>query len=321
MNLHPPQLAAIVSALSLGLLLQGCSIQRLAVDRMGDALAAGGTAFSADDDPELVAAAVPFSLKLMESLLAESPQHRGLLGAAAAGFTQYSYAFVQQQAEALALEDVARAAAASDRARRLYLRARDYGLRGLDVERPGFTAQLALAPASAVARASRSDVDLLYWTAASWAAAIGLGKDDPDLVADLSIVSALIDRALELDEGWDRGSLHSFLVTWDMARPEVAGERVPQARAHFERALTLSDGLSAAAWVSWAEAVCLPRQDLPCFEHSLQAALAIDPDRHPPSRLANTIMQRRARWLLANAERWILPPLTDADDDTEGERP
>lgn len=319
MNGHAPGLAAIASALSLGLLLQGCSIQRLAVDRLGDALAAGGTTFSADDDPELVAAAVPFSLKLMESLLAESPQHRGLLGAAAAGFTQYSYAFVQQQADALALEDVARAAAANDRARRLYLRARDYGLRGLDVERPGFSAQLARAPDAAVVRARRDDVDLLYWTAVSWAAAIGLGKDDPLLVADLSIVSALVDRALELEESWDRGTLHSFMVTWDMARPDVEGERLPRARAHFERALALSGGLSAAPWVSWAEAVCLPSQDLPCFEHSLQAALAIDPERHPPSRLANTIMQRRARWLLAHAERWILPPLTDGGDDIEGE--
>ena len=38
----------------------GCSIKRTAVNMMGDALAGGGTVFSSDDDPELVAAAVPF---------------------------------------------------------------------------------------------------------------------------------------------------------------------------------------------------------------------------------------------------------------------
>jgi hypothetical protein len=34
--------------------------------------------FEGDEDPELVAAAIPFGLKLYESLLAESPKHRGL---------------------------------------------------------------------------------------------------------------------------------------------------------------------------------------------------------------------------------------------------
>ena len=61
------------------LLSTGCSIKRMAVNQVGNALAGGGTTFSSDDDPELVKAAVPFSLKLMESLLAESPRHRGLL--------------------------------------------------------------------------------------------------------------------------------------------------------------------------------------------------------------------------------------------------
>lgn len=41
----------------------------------------------------------PSSLKLIESLLAQSPQHKGLLLAAARGFTQYAYAFAQQDAE------------------------------------------------------------------------------------------------------------------------------------------------------------------------------------------------------------------------------
>lgn len=92
-------------ALSLVMLGAGCSLKRLAVNRVGDALAGGGTTFAADDDPELVRAAVPFSLKLMESLLAESPRHQGLLLAACSGFTEYAYAFVQQDADELEDQD------------------------------------------------------------------------------------------------------------------------------------------------------------------------------------------------------------------------
>src|SRR3974377_2358132 len=98
----------------------GCSIRRTAVNKLGDSLAGGGATFASDDDPELVKAAVPFSLKLMESLLPESPSHEGLLVATASGFTQYSYAFVQQDGEEMEDTDLAMAAEFRGRARRLY---------------------------------------------------------------------------------------------------------------------------------------------------------------------------------------------------------
>ena len=317
MNLQTRKWAGL-AMLAAALLASGCSIQRFAANKIGDTLAAAGTTYSADDDPELIGAALPFSLKLMESVLASTPEHRALLSATAAGFTQYAYAFVQQEADAIALEDTDRAWVAWNRARRMYLRARDYGLRGLDVAVPGFSTTLRTTAATAVAGAGASEVDLLYWTAASWAAAISLGKDDPSLVADLPLVSALIDRALVVDADWDHGAIHSFLVTYEMARPDSTGsfdERVADARRHFDRAIVLSQGNAAGPYVSWAESVCLPKEDRACFEEMLQAALKINPDDNPPTRLANTIFQRRAAWLLANVDRWILPPL----DDTEGQ--
>ncbi len=304
--------ASGVAVLAFVVLLSGCSVQRFAANKVGDTLAASGTTYSADDDPELIGAALPFSLKLMESVLASTPEHRGLLTATAAGFTQYAYAFVQQEADALALDDTDRAWEAWNRARRLYLRARDYGLRGLDVSLPGFSAELLADHAAAVARAGAADVDLLYWTAVSWVAAISLGKDDPSLVADLSHVSALIDRALTVSEGWDRGAIHSFLITYQMARPDVDGDRIASARRHYDRAIELSQGKAAGPHVSWAESVCLPQEDRNCFEQAIAAAMKIRPDDDPPTRLVNTIMLRRAAWLTANLDHWILPPLDES---------
>jgi len=114
-----------------------CSIKKLAINKLGDTLAQGGSTYASDDDPQLVREALPFALKLIESLLEESPRHRGLLLAAAGGFTQYTYAFVQQDADEAEDHDLQAAAALHDRARRLYLRARDYGLRGLDAAHEG----------------------------------------------------------------------------------------------------------------------------------------------------------------------------------------
>jgi predicted anti-sigma-YlaC factor YlaD len=291
-----------------------CSIERIATNRLADTLADSGTTYAADDDPELVEAALPFSLKLMEGVLVETPEHRPLLAATAAGFTQYAWAFVQQEGDALALKDTDRAWESWTRARKLYLRARDYGLRGLEVAHPGFGAALAADAVGAAARAGREEVELLYWTAVSWAAAVALGKDDPALVADLPKVSALIDRALAVDEAWDRGAIHAFMVTYSMARPDQPENRDAAAKRHFDRAIELTRGRAAAPYVSWAEAVCLPREDRACLEQAVTAALAIDADAEPDIRLANTAMQRRAAWLKANVDRWILPPLDDAAD-------
>src|SRR5215472_17369400 len=93
------------------LLFSGCSVKKFAINKLGDSLANSGTTFASDDDPEFVGQAVPFSLKLIEGLLAESPKHRGLLFAAASGFTQYSYAYVQQSSEQVEIEDVTKSTA------------------------------------------------------------------------------------------------------------------------------------------------------------------------------------------------------------------
>jgi hypothetical protein len=118
--------------LVLALAASGCSINTVVANRMGDALASSGSGFSSDDDPELIGAAVPFSLKLMESVLAETPNHRGLLLALTQGFVQYSYAFVEMPADEIEDKNLQAAYAQRERARRLYLRARNYGLRGLE---------------------------------------------------------------------------------------------------------------------------------------------------------------------------------------------
>jgi hypothetical protein len=102
----------------------GCSIRKVAINRIGNALEQSGTTFASDNDPELVKEAIPFSLKLIESLLAESPRHRGLLLTASRGFTQYAYAFVKKEADETEPQNFALSSEMRARARGLFLRAR-----------------------------------------------------------------------------------------------------------------------------------------------------------------------------------------------------
>jgi predicted anti-sigma-YlaC factor YlaD len=284
----------------------GCSVKRMAVNKIGNALAGSGTTFASDDDPELVKAAVPFSLKLTEGLLNESPRHEGLLLAAAGGFTQYAYAFVQEDADELEDKDLAAAEELRGRARRLYLRARNYGLRGLEVRHKGFEKMLRADPKQAVRLAAVKDVPLLYWTALSWAGAVSLSKDNPDLIGDLPIIEAMMDRALALDEAFGDGGIHTYLITYEMSRPGGTGDPAARSRQHFERALALTKGVQAGPMVSFAEAVCVQKQDLKQFEALLQKVLAINPDAQPECRLVNLVMQRRAKWLLSRTDQLFL---------------
>jgi predicted anti-sigma-YlaC factor YlaD len=280
----------------------GCSVKKIAINKLGNSLANGGTTFTSDDDPDLVGQALPFSLKLMESLLAESPNHRGLLFAAASGFTQYAYVFVQQPEEQLEDRNLEEADALRARARRLYVRARNYGLRGLETRYPGLEIQLRNRPKESLRKTTVRDVPLLYWTAASWGAAIALSKDNPEMVADQLIVEALIDRAYELDPNYDSGSIHNFLITYESVRVGASKDFASRSREHFERAVELTSHQSASPYVALAEAVSVSNQDREEFESLLKRALAVNPDARPEWRLSNIVMQRRARWLLSRED-------------------
>jgi len=280
----------------------GCSVKKFAINKLGDSLANSGTTYTADDDPELVGQALPFSLKLVEGLLAESPRHRGLLLAAASGFTEYAYAYVQQDADVLEAEDYAKATLLRARARRLYLRARDYGIRGLEARHQGFADAIRRDPHAAVTSAAISDVPLLYWTAAAWASAISLSRESPDVLADQPIAEALIDRALALDPDFDAGAIHGFLIAYEPARQGVAGDALARSRSHFDRQVALTHGQLASPFLALAETVSVQTQNRAEFEALIKRALDVDPDARTEWRLQNLIAQRRAKWLLSRAD-------------------
>ena len=290
--------AATRIAISLLLALaSGCSIKSMAVNALGNALAEGGGTYARDDDPELVRDASAFGLKTMESLLDVEPEHPGLLLASCRGFVQYAFAYVDAEADYIEADDFERAEHLKKRALRLYIRGVAYGLRGLSVAVPDFQKRMRKDMAGTLAELEKEHAPLLYWTAAGWAAVVGLDKNH-ELAADLDHVDALMKRAHELDPDLGAGSLHDFFLSWDASRPPGMGGTLKTADGHLERSLAASKGKRVAPLVSYAELVCVKKQDRACFDEKLKRALAFDVDSAPEFRLANLIAQRRARWLL-----------------------
>ena len=278
-----------------------CSVRTLAINALADSLAASGDVFASDEDPQLVGDAIPFALKTIEALLVERPEQRVLLLAACRGFAQYAYAFVETEAEKMEEVDFAASELEYTRALQLYLRARNYCLRSMELEVPGVEKALVAGSPTALDRFDVEDVPLLFWTGASWGAAINVGLSRPDLVADLPAVKSLLQRSLQLDESYDLGAVHGVMISLE-ALPETMGGSPEKARHHFERAVELSSGLSAGPYVSLAESLAVADQDWEEFQQLLHKALEIDPDSAPSIRLVNIITQERARWLLARTE-------------------
>ncbi len=289
----------------LALACASCSIKSFAIDSFASSLSEGPDVFATEDDPQLVRDALPFALKAVEALLGSAPKNPNLLLTACRGYTQYSYAFVQLDAERLEYENYEESQQQKERALKLYLRARDYGLRGLELKHPGITGRLSEHPYAAAAELKLEELPMIFWTASAWGAAIGLGFDRPELLADINVARALIERALALDEGWDNGAIHEAMVVIE-SFPEAMGGSQTRAREHFQRALQLSGGLSSSLYVTLAERISVPNQDRAEFESLLELALQVDPDAAPALRLSNTISRDRARYLLSIVDDLIL---------------
>lgn len=330
----------LTGILVLAAFLSSCSINRLAVNAVANVLAGdeegGANAFTTDDDPELVGDALPFALKMYETILAQSPDHEGLLLATGSGFISYANAFVATPASMLPFEEWEKQEADQVRAKKLYLRGRDYLIHALDVRYPGFAEVLASTKPEAADELAvfldemdEDDVPYLYWAGAGWVAAFALDAFDLDLAFTVTRAEKLMVRALELDETYSDGSIHAFLVQYYASLPPSMGGDKEKAEYHHQRALEIADGRLAGPYVSYAEVMVLPRQaevelpptddpdDIQDFYAEIEAiadefvglmeqALAVDPDAYPPARLINILTQEKAQWYIDNLEDFFL---------------
>jgi predicted anti-sigma-YlaC factor YlaD len=273
----------------------------MAVKAVANSLAAPSDVMTRDDDPELVRDAIPFGLKTYESLLESVPTHQPLLVATCSGYTSYAYGFVQTPAELLQFTDRPASRAGIDRAMKMYLRAKGFCMRALELRYPDIGKRLLMDPDAALAKTTKKDVELLYWTAASWGSGMSLGKDRPDLVIDFPIVRAMANRALALDPEWSSGTIHELFISLD-SQPEALGGSPEGARKHFAEAVRIQKGQLPGPYVELAEGQSITNQDRAEFEKLMNQAIALDPDVQPSVRLVSLIMQRRAKGLLEHID-------------------
>jgi len=288
-----------------GFIISSCSINKLAMNMIADALtgSGGSDVFTGDSDPQLVGDAIPFALKMYEALLSQNPSHQGLMLTTGSLFVMYANAFVQGPAEMLPSYEWQAREAELLRAKQLYLRGQEILYNALEAKYRGFKQASSfdgsLQPL--LDKCKKDDVALLYWTVAGGLAAYSLDVFDFNLSSFIPDWNLMINRAYELDPDFNSGALDEFFILFYASLPEIMGGDKEKAKVHFRRVQEKTGGNSVGAYISYAQSICVPDQDYETYRDYLETALAIDPNADISTRLVTVINQRKARWLLDNA--------------------
>jgi predicted anti-sigma-YlaC factor YlaD len=300
--------------------LPACSIKKLAMNQVANALTTqtSSTVFSGDNDPELVGDALPFAIKLYESLMAADPGHIGLKLKTGSLYIMYANAFLQTPALMLPGSEFKMQEFNYKRAKNLYLRGRDILLAALELKHPGFRQDLQKKLyARALAATNKKDVPLLYWAGAGWLGAYAIDPFDMDLGMTMPAAGALMNRVLELEENYAGGAIHEFYILYYGSLPEYMGGSLRKAREQFDKAVAISAGKSSTPYIALATTVSVKEQNLGEYQSLLKQALAVDPDADPENRLLNILNRRKALWLTEHADDFFLEAEAAASETKE----
>lgn len=314
---------SLVLSLSLfasGALLSSCSINRLATRAIADSLSGGGSgstagSFASDDDPTLVGEALPFALKMYETLLESAPDHVPLAVTTGSICVMYANAFVEHPAHLLADDDLRASRLGLLRAKKFYLRGLSYLERAAALRMKGWENIKADTDARAAALGSldKRDGDLLYWYAASLLSAWALDPMDMALALRTAEARAVLERAAAIDPDYGEGSLDEIFLSLYASLPAELGGSREKALACYDAALAKSGGHAPGAMISLAN-LMIAEQDYPRFKEALEGVLALDPASRTDKRLVTILAQEKAAFLLDRAEL-LFWDLGDSGDD------
>jgi hypothetical protein len=268
-------------------LLGGCSIQTIALRSMGGILDNGMAAFNEESDLQLAHEALGSNLKLIEALIKSDPDNSQFLIFAAEGYQAYGLAFCEDDSV--------------ERARVFYLRGRDYGMRMLmknDKFKESLTGDIESFRA-AVKTFSKDDVPAMFWTAFNWGSYINITRTDVDALVDLSKVTALVQRAAELNPAYYYGGAYLFFGTMEGSVPKVLGGHPDKAKELFEKCFAINGGKFLMTQLYYAKTVAVQMQDQQLFDSLLTQIDTASIDVLPAARLANVVAKEKAKKLKA----------------------
>jgi len=192
------------------------------------------------EDPELVRTAAPAYLLMLDALVETYPDDEDFLLPAARLYGAYAGVFANDEAQT----------------KRMVERSKDYAHRALCESEEDLC--LALDQKIDVILAELDDLDedeldIVYTYASSWASWIQANASDWDAIAQLPKVKILFNWVLAYDPAYDNGTAQIYMGVLESQIPPSLGGRPDLAKAHFDKAIQVSDGKNLMAKVLYAQ--------------------------------------------------------------------
>jgi len=263
-------------------------LQTVAVNSTTGIVDNGLSAIFEESDLTMAEQSIPANITLLEALYrskGKDDDHLALLLTQA--YTGYALGFVEDKDP--------------ERAKALYMRAREYGLSVLRKNKQfnavfdGGSEEFR----SGVALFSKDDVPIIFWTANAWGNLIKLSLADPSVIADLNKVNSLMEFVLRNDENFYYGSAHLYFGTMLATVPKNLGGKPDSAKAHFNKCFEIGGGKFLLPYVYLAQSYAVQVQDKALFESSLKTVDDASIDILPEQRLVNAIAKQKGKELLA----------------------
>lgn len=297
---------------SMVLVAVACSPKPLMVSQIADLVDDGITAFERDDDLELMEKAFPANIKLLETLLANSPDDNQLLTLLSRLYGSYAFGFVETRLEKTLyigpsvdtggqnLESL------RDQVNRYYEKGVDYALHALENRAPGaanaFQKVDTIAPY--LEQLGDKEVAPLYWYGFNLGAWVNRNLDSISAVSRAHVAQQVMQRVIEIDPAYHYGGAHLFLMAYFGSRPPMMGGSQIRAREHYQQLKQVAGDDYLLPDLFFAR-FCLPQQqDREAFVAVMQR-IVDHPSGNSDMALYNAIAGRRAVIYLSAVNTWF----------------
>ena len=243
------------------------------------------------DDPETAKAALPSYMVLVDSLIEGSPDNADMLAAGAEMYASYGAVFADDNARARRLTSKARGYAQTAMCEQ-YAEACDWRSMNYDE----FVASLE--------GVNERDADYLYTYGFATLAYMRAHSAETDTLAELPQAEALFEYYLEIAGDDVSPSTHVYMGILKTLLPPALGGKPEEARAHFEKAIEMSDGRDLSAKVEYARGYAKLLYERELHDRLLNEVLEADP-HYSGLTLTNVIAQQDAKGLLEEADDYF----------------
>ena len=243
--------------------------------------------------------AIPISFKSHEKKIKNDAFNSEVYLNASKSLTQYSYGILMEKADRLMYADYYTAREYYSESLDLFLTSKNYMIQALSLRHVDFESKMKT---KAEVDFHVDDVPYLYWLSGSMAGSIQASQGDPKYLIDLNNIRWLLENAIAIDPGWEKGSLYAAMMS--IYLNDLSGDKDSERKAleYFELADRAAKGYNIGIYVTLAESFAVSKQDKAYFLELIEKALTIDISKDKDMKQANTLSKLRAMWLLTRVD-------------------